>query len=145
MSKIREEEIILNEPRIYKTSKGRVVKVRDVRPIDRYRARKKARECKFYKYMTEDEKRAFEIDLLMLEIIEEPKISLEEYLEASEIELAEILRIAFRDYMERLSIVLKGTSEFRRFLQRMREEGLLPSTISSQAQDMTGTEQESST
>ena len=145
MSKIREEEIILNEPRIYKTSKGRVVKVRDVRPIDRYRARKKARECKFYKYMTEDEKRAFEIDLLMLEIIEEPKISLEEYLEASEIELAEILRIAFRDYMERLSIVLKGTSEFRRFLQRMREEGLLPSTISSQVQDMTGTEQESST
>ena len=145
MSKIREEEIVLNEPRIYKTSKGRVVKVRDVRPIDRYRARKKARECEFYKYMTEDEKRAFEIDLLMLEIIEEPKISLEEYLEASEVELAEILRIAFRDYMERLSIVLKGTSEFRRFLQRMREEGLLPSTISSQAQDMTGTKQENST
>jgi hypothetical protein len=80
---------------------GKVVTVKVPTVDDRIQVLAEAKKDPRWKDFNEDERTALMLDLLVLKMIIEPKISLKNYYKADSIKMFEVIRAVLNDYMKR--------------------------------------------
>jgi hypothetical protein len=119
------KDILNNESRELPIEGIGTVKVRFPTVKDRIDSREEAKKDSRWLELTDPEKNSLVLDLLALKMIVEPKISLENYYDANNVLLSNIINAVIIDYTTRFQALQdKRKKEIQTFLDLMKESNL---------------------
>jgi len=119
------EQIMLNAPREIEVEGYGTILVKDPTKQDRIDARKEASSNPIWDQLTAEEKNLETLDRLMFRIIVEPKLNSNNYLQARETVIRDILDSVILDYTKRLrSLSDKRKRTLKDFLELMKVSNL---------------------
>jgi len=131
MSRISKDEILYNDPFELKLPDGTVVKIRYPTIKDRREVLKEIQDDPVLSNLPPKEKELEIMNRLVLRMLVEPKITVEEYLNAPDFKIVNLIDMIWMQYTKKiLDIMKKKRRLFANFLEQMKEEKLLPSTTS---------------
>jgi hypothetical protein len=125
------KDLLDNPPRELDITGIGKIKVRDPKTEDFINAKEIAKKDLRWNDLTPPEKDRLVLDFLAISIIEEPKITVEDYYKSNSIKMSNIINAVVMDYSLRYKeLTDKRSKEIRDFLERMKGSSLESSTTS---------------